>query len=99
MQLNFGWHILVISHHSCTRIDMLSAPLFATSAPIKHRLYTYHIRGDNRIIIGYVSQFILEFSVVKAKQVEWNVRRGLMRQLAVLNVRNAPKERTVQPRH
>ena len=99
MQLNFGWHILVISHHSCTRIDMLSVPLFATSAPIKHHLYTKHIRGDNRIIIGYVTQSILEFSVVKAKQVEWNVRRGLMRQLEVLNVRNAPKERTVQPRH
>ena len=78
---------------------MLSVPLFATSAPIKHHLFTKYIRGDNRIIIGYVTQFILEFSVVKAKQVEWNVRRGLMLQLAVLDVRIAPKERTVQPRH
>ena len=78
---------------------MLSAPLFATSAPIKHHLFTKYIRGDNRIIIGYVTQFILEFSVVKAKQVEWNVRRGLMLQLAVLDVQIAPKERTVQPRH
>ena len=55
MQLNFGWHILVISHHSFTRTEMLSAPLFATSAPIKHHLYTKHIRGDNRSIIGCYS--------------------------------------------
>ena len=36
---------------------------------------------------------------MKAKQIVWNAWLGHIHQLAVLIVRHAPKERTVQPRH
>ena len=60
---------------------------------------TQHIRGDNRIIICYVTQFICAFLVVKAKQIVWNAWLGHIHRLAVLDVQHAPKERTVQPKH
>ena len=53
MQSHFGRHILVISlYHSCTRIDILSAPWFAMSALIKHRQCIQLLCGDDHIISG-----------------------------------------------